>query len=193
MTSLTSLCVFCGSRAHEAHQEAARRLGRLAAERGVEIVFGGGRVGLMGVVAEAAMATGGRVYGVIPEFLKRREVEFGEITELVVVDSMHSRKRIMFDRADAFCVLPGGLGTLDETIEIVTWRQLGLHDKPVFLINIDGFWDPFVALIRHQADAGYLHAEHLAQITVLDNVDEVFAAADAAASSRPGSDLSERA
>ena len=192
MTDLASLCVFCGSSAHEAHIEASRRLGRLAAERGVEIVFGGGRVGLMGAVAEAALQAGGRVYGVIPEFLQRLEVQYDAITELVVVDSMHTRKRAMFERADAFCVLPGGFGTLDETIEIVTWRQLGLHDKPIFLLNLDGFWDPFVALIHHQVEAGYVRPDNLALITVLDSVEAVFEAAAAAPPPRSG-DRSERA
>ena len=177
MTSLGSLCVFCGSAANETHIEAAQDLGRLAAERNVEIVYGGGRVGLMGVVAEAAIGAGGRVFGVIPEFLQRLEVEYTGVTELLVVDSMHTRKRHMFERADAFCVLPGGLGTLDETIEIVTWKQLGLHDKPIFLINLDGFWDPLVTLIRHQVEAGYVKPDNLALMTLVDSVEALFDAA----------------
>lgn len=177
MTSLGSLCVFCGSAANQSHTEAAKDLGRSAAERGIEIVYGGGRVGLMGVVAEAALDAGGRVFGVIPEFLQRREVEYADITELLVVETMHTRKRLMFERADAFCVLPGGLGTLDETIEIVTWRQLGLHDKPVFLLNLDGFWDPFLTLLQHQVAAGYVHRENLALITPVDSVEALFEAA----------------
>ena len=130
----------------------------------------------MGVVAEAALQAGGRVVGVIPEFLRRLEVGHIDTTEFLVVDSMHSRKQLMFERSDAFCVLPGGLGTLDETIEIVTWRQLRLHDKPVFLINLDGFWEPLLALIRHQVAAGYVREDNLSLITPVDSVDAVVSA-----------------
>ena len=187
MTQLASLCVYCGSiAATAAHERVARELGRQAAARGVEIVFGGGRVGLMGVVAEAAMAAGGRVVGVIPEFLQQREVGYREITEVVLVDSMHSRKTRMFERSDAFCVLPGGLGTLDETIEVATWKQLGLHDKPIVLLSPEGYWDPLLALIRHQVEVGYVRPENLSLLTVVESVEAVFeAVAEAPAPCRP--------
>ena len=184
MTQLSSLCVYCGSAAPDpVHAEAARDLGRMAAERGVDIVFGGGRVGLMGLVAESAMDAGGRVIGIIPEFLQRREVGYAEISELIVVDDMHSRKTRMFDLSDAFCVLPGGLGTLDETIEVATWKQLALHDKPIVLLNQGGFWDPLLDLIRHQARRGYVQQENLALIEVADSVQGVFEALSRAGSS----------
>ena len=129
MNSMQSLCVFCGSRAgaDPAFTEAAEQLGRRLAERGVRLIYGGGSIGLMGVIMRAVLAHGGQVSGVIPEFLMRREVGNPDLTELIVVDSMHERKRRMFELADGFAVLPGGIGTLDETIEIITWQQLGLH------------------------------------------------------------------
>ena len=177
MTRLNALCVYCGSVAADSrHEAAARALGHSAAKRRVDIVFGGGRVGLMGAVAEAALEAGGRVIGIIPEFLVRREAGFREITEMVVVDSMHTRKREMFERADAFCVLPGGLGTLDETFEILTWKQLALHDKPIVLINLEGFWDPLMAMIRHQAAVGEVRPDNLELVTVVESVEAVFEA-----------------
>ncbi len=143
-------------------------------------MFGGGRVGLMGLLADAALAAGGKVTGVIPETLQDREVGHGAIDDLRVVDTMHSRKQLMCEEADAFCALPGGLGTLDETFEIVTWRQLGLHDKPVVLLNVAGYWDPLIALIDHQARAGYVRRDHVALIQAVDTVEAVFQAIAAA-------------
>jgi len=128
---------------------AARRLGMLLAEARVELVYGGGRVGLMGTLADATLAAGGRVVGIIPEHLHDAEVGHTGLSELIVVASMHERKRRMFERADAFAVLPGGLGTLDETLEIITWKQLGLHDKPIVLINLGGYWNPLLRLVDH--------------------------------------------
>ena len=182
MAKVSSLCVYCGAsgRVDGSHVEAAAELGRTAAERRVRIVFGGGRVGLMGVLADAALAAGGQVTGIIPEHLEALEVGHAEIGDLRVVDSMHSRKQLMCEVSDAFCVLPGGLGTLDETFEIVTWKQLGLHDKPVVLVNIAGYWDPLLNLITHQADAGYVRDDHLSLFRVVDRVDEVFKTLDAA-------------
>lgn len=176
MTDLTALCVYCGSSRGVApsHREAAAELGRLAARRGVRIVFGGGRVGLMGVLADAALAAGGEVIGVIPEHLQTAEVGHSELTRLEVVESMHVRKMRMCELSDAFCTLPGGLGTLDETFEIVTWRQLGLHDKPIAIVNLEGFWDPLLTLIGHQVDAGYVKPQHRALFQVVDSVEAVF-------------------
>ena len=176
MTELRALCVYCGSSnsAAASHLEAAAELGRLAARRGVEIVFGGGHVGLMGALADGALAEGGRVVGIIPEHLEAREVGHEGVSELIVVDSMHTRKRRMFERADAFCILPGGLGTLDEAFEIITWKQLGLHDKPIVLANIEGFWEPLLVLFAHQLAAGYLHERHWHLFNVVGRVNEVF-------------------
>lgn len=182
MAKVSSLCVYCGAskQVDGSHIEAAAELGRTAAERQVRIVFGGGRVGLMGVLADAALAAGGQVTGIIPEHLQALEVGHTGIGDLQVVDSMHSRKQRMCEVSDAFCVLPGGFGTLDETFEIVTWKQLGLHDKPVVLVNIAGYWDPLVNLITHQAEAGYVRGDHLRLFHVVARVDEVFGALEAA-------------
>ena len=141
MTMIASLCVFCGSRHGDdpAYREAATRLGTLMAERGTRLIYGGGGIGLMGVVAETVLAGGGEVIGVIPHFLTQYEIGHPGVTELVVVDSMHDRKLRMSELADGFVVMPGGLGTLDETLEITTWKQLQLHAKPVVVVNVSGF------------------------------------------------------
>ena len=176
MARITSLCVYCGSSvgAEPHYGDLATTLGRMAGERGIRIVFGGGRVGLMGVLADAALAAGGEVIGVIPEHLQAAEVGHNELTRLEVVESMHVRKMRMCELADAFCTLPGGLGTLDETFEIITWRQLGLHDKPITILNLEGFWDPLLDLIDHQTEAGYVRPQHLGLFRVVNTVDSVF-------------------
>ncbi len=173
---IRALCVYCGSSNSAAanHLETAAELGRLAARRGIEIVFGGGHVGLMGALADGALGEGGRVTGIIPEHLEAREVGHRGLSELVVVDSMHTRKRRMFERSDAFCVLPGGLGTLDEAFEIITWKQLDLHDKPIVLVNIEGFWDPLLVLFAHQLASGYLHPRHWHLFRVVTGIDDIF-------------------
>ncbi len=160
MNRINSVCVFCGSRAgvDPAFSEAAEELGRIFAEREVRLIYGGGSIGLMGVVMQAVLDNGGAVTGVIPEFLMRREVGNPALTELIVVDSMHERKRRMFEFADGFAVLPGGLGTLDETIEVLTWQQLGLHGKPISLLNTGGYWTCFEALIEHVIGQGFADA-----------------------------------
>ena len=158
MPLLRSVCVFCGSsdRGSRVHKAEAARLGRLLAQAGIELVYGGGRVGIMGVIANAALEAGGRVVGVIPEHLMRREVGHLGTTELIVTASMHERKATMFARADAFVVLPGGPGTLDETFEILTWRQLGLHDKPLIICDSGGYWGPLKALVDHMVQGRYV-------------------------------------
>jgi uncharacterized protein (TIGR00730 family) len=145
------LCVYCGSSpgTDQRYGDAARALGAGLAAAGIELVYGGGRNGLMGLVADAVLAGGGTVIGVIPLHLQHRELAHLGLTELLVVDSMHERKRVMAERADAFAVLPGGVGTLDETVEILSWRQLGLHDKPIFIVDIAGYWSPLVQLFEH--------------------------------------------
>lgn len=176
---IKSICVFCGSSAgaDPRHIEAASRFGKRLAERNVTLVYGGGHVGIMGTLAEAALSAGGRVVGVIPEHLTRVEAAFLEISELIVVDSMHTRKRRMFDMADAFCVLPGGMGTMDETFEILTWKQLHLHNKPIILVNDGGYWDPWVALVDSIIRNGFARPETARLYTVVDSTDEVLTAA----------------
>ncbi len=182
MVALSSLCVYTGSsgRVDTAHREAAARLGRLTAERGVRLIYGGGRVGLMGVLADAALAAGGSVIGVIPEHIEEQEIAHSGVTNLIVVNSMHERKLKMFQLADAFAVLPGGLGTLDETLEIITWRQLGLHDKPIVLVDNAGYWAPLCRLVEHVVAAGFAGPETERLFTVVERVDDVFAAVAAA-------------
>ena len=155
-----SVCVFCGSAPGRDPRfiAAARDTGSLLATRGVTLVYGGGHVGMMGAVADAALAAGGQVVGVIPQHLMRPEVAHRGLSELIVVESMHQRKRLMADRADGFLALPGGYGTLDETFEMVTWLQLGLQRKPLVLINVQGYFDPLLQWVRQAVDAGFVHA-----------------------------------
>ena len=161
MPAIHSIAVFCGSRSGDspAFAQAARALGHGLAEAGIRLVYGGGRVGLMGAVADAVLAAGGDVLGVIPEFLTRLEVAHTGLAEMVITDSMHSRKQRMFAESDAFVSMPGGLGTLDETIEIITWRQLGLHDKPVLLCDIDGSAAPLMGAIDGVIANGFARPE----------------------------------
>ncbi|WP_263772598.1 TIGR00730 family Rossman fold protein [Propionivibrio soli] len=160
---MRSVCVFCGSSSgHDAaFASAAASFGQLLASEGIELVWGGGNVGLMGVVADSVLSTGGRVYGVIPSFMEKRELAHPQATELVVVDSMHARKAAMAQRAEAFVALPGGYGTLDELFEIITWAQLHIHAKPVGLLNVRGFFDPLLAMVRHMSAEGFIKPPHL--------------------------------
>jgi uncharacterized protein (TIGR00730 family) len=182
MAELSSLCVYCGSHVgHEdSNRQAAAQLGSLLAAAGVRLVFGGGQVGLMGVMADAALAAGGTVVGVIPHHLHDLEVGHPGVTTLHVVDTMHARKELMFRESDAFAVLPGGLGTMDETFEIITWKQLGLHDKPIIIVNTGGYWSPFLALFDHIADRGFAGPETRRYFRVVDDVAEVLPAIAAA-------------
>ena len=157
MTAIHSLAVFCGSRVgtNPAYAEAGRVLGHGLGQAGIRLVFGGGRIGIMGVVADAALAAGGEVLGVIPEFLTQWEVAHENVTKMVITDSMHTRKRRLYEESDAFLIMPGGLGTFDEAFEIITWRQLRLHDKPILLCNVAGSIEPFVATIDHAIAHGF--------------------------------------
>lgn len=176
MATLRTLCVYCGASvgARPGYAALARALGRRCAETGVTIVFGGGRVGLMGQLAEAALEARGRVIGIIPEHLQRLEVGFSDASELVVVDSMHTRKALMAERSDAFCVLPGGVGTLDEMMEIITWKQLALHDKPIVLLDHEGFWQPLLKVFAFQETEGFLRGAHRRLFQVAQDLDGVF-------------------
>ncbi|MBM3522498.1 MAG: TIGR00730 family Rossman fold protein [Alphaproteobacteria bacterium] len=178
MTVPRSVCVFCGSsdRAAKSHRAAAARFGRELAGRGIELVFGGGRVGLMGHIADSALTAGGRVVGVIPEHLIRAEVGHGKVSELIVTATMHERKATMFQRSDAFVVLPGGPGTLDETFEILTWRQLSLHDKPVVICDLDGYWTPLTDLIDHMIRRRYVRPSFREYFTVVERTQDVLPA-----------------
>ena len=156
-----SVAVFCGSRYgnHPAYREASAALGAALAQSGMRLVYGGGQVGLMGVIADAAIAAGGSVLGIIPDFLKRREVAHQGPVAMVVTTNMHDRKRQMFEAADVFVTMPGGLGTFDETIEITTWRQLALHDKPILICNIEGWANPMLAMLEDTIHRGFAAPE----------------------------------
>jgi len=170
-----AIAVFCGSRlGHDPrHREAAVTLGRALAKARIRLIYGGGRVGLMGVLADACLEAGGSVTGVIPTFLARRELEHEGLTELIETATMHARKAIMAERAEAFVTLPGGLGTYDETIEIITWRQLGLHDKPVILCDVAGSARPLIAALEAAVEMGFAGAETRSLYAVADGADAV--------------------
>ena len=169
---IRAVVVFCGSRVgHDpAWRAAAEALGRGLAVAGIRLIYGGGRVGLMGAVADGALAGGGAVTGIIPDFLRAREVAHPGVTDLMVTDSMHRRKAMMFEQADAFVTLPGGLGTLDETVEIVTWRQLGLHDRPVLIGNINGWASGLLSVLNGFVSDGFADPSSRALYEVLPDV-----------------------
>lgn len=144
----------------QAYKDAAAELGAALAREKVRLVYGGGRVGLMGIVSESCFKAGGEVVGIIPEHIQKKEVRNDDVTELHVVDSMHTRKQLMVDKSEGFIVLPGGMGTLDETFEILTWKYLGLHDKPVVFLNINGFYEPLFAMLDHMIDVGFTPGWH---------------------------------
>ncbi len=177
MDFLGSVAVFCGSQPghHPGFRASAQALGAGLARAGLRLIYGGGRVGLMGALADAARAEGGQVIGVIPEFLTRFEVAHEGLSELLITDSMHSRKQRMFDLADAFVMLPGGLGTLDETVEILTWRQLRLHDKPILLCDVEGSARPLEAAIDAAIAHGFARAEVRTLFEVVEGVPALLA------------------
>ncbi len=170
-TAIRSVCLFCGSSdaARPEYLQAARAFGQALAGAGLRLVYGGGGVGLMGAAARAAHEAGGEVLGVMPKFLRSRERLFDEV-DTRVVTSMHERKQMMYDECDAFVVLPGGVGTLEEAIEVLSWKRLDLHPKPVIFINLDGFWENFYALMRHSVEEGMTPAVFL---DAYDSVDDV--------------------
>lgn len=175
MSEISSLCVYCGSApgSDPAFVEAASALGRAMAAGGIRLVYGGGNIGLMGTVARAVLDNGGQVTGIIPEFLKTRERMLADVHDLVVVPDMHTRKRIMFERADAFVALPGGVGTLEELVEQLTWSQLGRHRKPILIADIAGFWRPFLALVDHMRDQGFVRPGFDVTYLVTDRIRDV--------------------
>ena len=173
--NIRAVVVFCGSRVgtDPAWRAAADALGRGLASSGIRLIYGGGRVGLMGAVADGALAGGGAVTGIIPDFLRAREVAHPGVTDLLVTDSMHSRKALMFQHADAFVTLPGGLGTLDETVEVITWRQLGLHDRPVLIANINNWATGIVGVLNGFVATGFADASARALYEVVPDVPAV--------------------
>ena len=172
---MNRVCVFCGASSGRtpAYADAARTFGTALAARGLGLVYGGGRVGLMGAVADAALAGGGEVIGIIPQELVDRELAHGGLSELRVVGSLHERKRLMAELSDAFVALPGGFGTLDELLEQLTWSQLGLHDKPIGLFDVEEYWRPLIALARHATDEGFVRESDLGAIAVATNADSL--------------------
>jgi hypothetical protein len=163
MAELRSICVYCGANtgARPEYTAAAKALGLDMAANRVRLVYGGGSIGLMGVLARTVMDNGGAVTGIIPQFLRDREVMLREVDDLIVTADMHERKRTMFERSDAFVALPGGIGTLEEVVEMMTWAQLDQHAKPVMIVNIAGFWDPLIEQFRHMMTEGFLHKAFL--------------------------------
>lgn len=178
MPNIRRLCVYCGSSGVVDRQfrEAATELGARLAAAGIGLVYGGGRVGLMGLLADAVLAGGGEVIGIIPSRLRDAELAHPGATELVVVKSMHERKRLMAEKADAFAVLPGGIGTLDEMFEILSWKQLGLHDKPILLADVGGYWAPLRQLLDHIVATGFAREQTRGLLQVVPNVAGLMAA-----------------
>lgn len=182
MTATHSVCVFCGSRpgTRAPYAETAAELGRVLAHEGWRLVYGAGDVGLMGEVARAAQAEGAQSLGVIPTHLLEREVAKRDVSQFVVTSNMHERKTVMFMNSDAIVVLPGGAGTLDEFFEVLTWRQIGLHDKPIFILNVEGYWGPLVAMMDHIIDEGFAGTDISDAVTVVPDVPALHAALKAA-------------
>lgn len=170
------ICVFCGSNPGRdpIYMETAERVGLFLAEKGVELVFGGGRVGLMGKIADTVMANGGSVIGIIPKSLSDKEVAHQGLTELHIVDSMHTRKAMMEDLSDGFIALPGGFGTFEELCEIITWAQLGFHNKPCGFLNIQGYYDPLVELFDKATDQQFVRPEHRRLVIIESEIESMF-------------------
>lgn len=169
---IKKLCVFCGSSSgvDEIYKSAARNLGALCAAQNWTLVFGGGHVGLMGIMADAALAGGGEVEGVIPKFLQDKEVAHDGLSKLHVTETMHERQNMMAQLADAFVILPGGLGTLAEFFEVLTWKQLGLHDKPIIVVNAGGYWDSLQQMTDHMRRQGFIRADDKALFDIIENI-----------------------
>ncbi|WP_061023979.1 TIGR00730 family Rossman fold protein [Bradyrhizobium sp. CCH5-F6] len=183
MSTIKTVCVYCGSGpgTNPNFIEAAKALGKALAESNIRLVYGGGSLGLMGAVATSVLDHGGTVTGIIPDFLRMRENALTRVQEMVVTPDMHERKRLMFERSDAFVALPGGLGTLEELVEQLTWQQLGRHAKPVLLANVDGFWEPLFSLVAHMRQTQFIRAGLSVDILKADKVEEIIPRLRAAA------------
>lgn len=175
MTDIKSICVYLGSsgRADDIYKQATRDFGVALAQAGIALVYGGGKVGLMGLLADTVLEHGGHVIGIIPEHLSQKEVAHKGVSELFVVPDMHSRKRMMVDKSDAFVILPGGVGTLDETCEVLTWKQIGMHGKPIVFADVNGFWQPFFALIDHLVDTKFMREGDRGLYRSVERVDDI--------------------
>ena len=175
MTMIRSICVFCGSGpgTDPLFAQAAEELGRLMAQSGIRLVYGGGSNGLMGIVARAVLTHGGQVTGIIPDFLKSREMMLDGAQEMIVTRDMHERKMLMFEKADAFVALPGGIGTLEELVEQMTWSQLGQHEKPVLIADIKQFWKPLLVLLAHMREFGFIRAGLEVRYLVAERIEDI--------------------
>ena len=187
MSKIKTVCVYCGSGAgtNPRFIESARALGKALAENSVRLVYGGGSVGMMGAVATSVLDHGGTVTGIIPGFLTAKENALKRVQEMIVTPDMHERKRLMFEHSDAFVALPGGIGTLEELVEQLTWQQLGRHAKPVLLANIDGFWEPLLALIAHMRTTQFIRANLSVDILKAERVEDILPRLQEAAASMP--------
>lgn len=187
MTKLKSVCVYCGSSfgTDPDYEAAATRLGQLLAENGIRLVYGGGSIGLMGTIARATLDAGGSVTGIIPHFLEEREIMLSSVDDLIVTEDMHERKHLMFQKADAFIALPGGIGTLEEAVEMMTWAQLGQHRKPIVLANVNGFWSPLITLLDHMRAQGFIRPETEVPYIIAKGIDDALPLLEDAVSSAP--------
>ena len=175
MSKIKSVCVYCGSSINvdDDFKDAARAFGKILADNKIRLVYGGGKAGLMGIIADSVMQNGGEVIGIIPKHISDREIQHKGLTELHIVESMHVRKQMMVDYSDAFVVLPGGVGTLDETCEIITWRQLGIHDMPIVIANIKNYWTPFLSVIDHLVEQGFMRPQDKKTYMVVDDLNKI--------------------
>lgn len=187
MTDIKTVCVYCGSGpgTNPHFVEAAQAFGKALAESGVGLVYGGGSIGLMGAVAASTLEHGGRVTGIIPDFLVKREHAMAGAQEMIVTHDMHERKRLMFERSDAFVALPGGIGTLEELVEQLTWQQLGRHSKPILLANIDGFWEPLMDLLAHMRATAFIRPTLSVDVLKAERVEDILPKLRAAAAQVP--------
>jgi uncharacterized protein (TIGR00730 family) len=187
MTKIRTVCVYCGSGpgTNPRYIESAKALGKTFAENGIRLVYGGGSLGMMGAIATSALDHGGVVTGIIPDFLTARENALTRVQEMIVTPDMHERKRLMFERSDAFVALPGGIGTLEELVEQLTWQQLGRHAKPVLLANIDGFWEPLLNLLAHMRATQFIRSGLNIDVLKAERVDDILPRLRAAAARIP--------
>jgi hypothetical protein len=187
MNNIRTVCVYCGSGpgTNPRFIESASAFGRILAENGIRLVYGGGSLGMMGAIATSALDHGGTVTGIIPDFLTSRESALTRVQEMIVTPDMHERKRLMFERSDAFVALPGGIGTLEELVEQLTWQQLGRHTKPVLLANIDGFWEPLLALLAHMRATQFIRPTLAIDILKAERIEDILPRLRAAAARAP--------
>jgi hypothetical protein len=189
MNTIRTVCVYCGSGpgTNPRFIESAKALGKIFAQNGIRLVYGGGSLGMMGAIATSVLDHGGTVTGIIPDFLTARENALTRVQEMIVTPDMHERKRLMFERSDAFVALPGGIGTLEELVEQLTWQQLGRHSKPVLLANIDGFWEPLLALLAHMRATQFIRSTLPIDVLKAERVDDILPRLRAAAARTPDS------